>query len=307
MEDTAEQDPFLLNTQLNTEDAGRGFHRYNDGDEIQRPDVVDDLCLGLLLQTRIDRIVHGTETLNGHPATLIVFGFRFHGISKKRRFKEANITITFQDAKKKNKADPEVIALWPNGDFTLGKSTKIGVEDSKGYELGVDVTGGGGLIDAGGHATLKWERAQSYTTTDRSELTGSILLNTAIRKHGPNNAIRLTISENVTAASGIIKDLRAAVLLRRKNDIDCFSATVKINAKAQFLYNVITGFRDLSGFSPANDAVRFKPGVQYLREPLLPGYVEAEITQSLDENNLNSAKLDSLAGIIGTTVLGKSI
>lgn len=119
-------DLFSFEVQLNTEDAGREFHRYNDGDEIQRPDVVDDCCSNLLLMARIDRIIHGNETENGSPATLVIFGFRFHGISEMRRFKRAIITITFRDEQKRSgAADPEVIALWPNGDFTLGEPTVV--------------------------------------------------------------------------------------------------------------------------------------------------------------------------------------
>lgn len=303
---TPEKDTFEMTIQLNTEEAGRGFHRYNDGDEIQRPDIVDDLCLDLLLQARIDRIVHGTETDNGNPATLVVFGFRFHGINEKRRFKEATILVTFQDADNKPRADPEVIGLWPNGDFTLGEVTEIDIDSTTGQEVGTDAKVGNGL-EAGAHATFKWERKQVYKKSDRSSLTGSIILNTAVRKHGLNNAIRLTISENTAAASGIVTDIRAAVLLRRKNDIDYFLATIKMKAKAHFLYNAVSGIRSVSGFSPANDPIKFKPGEQYLRPATLYSPLEAKLAEGIDEGNLSCAKLDSLAGVLGTTALAISM
>ena len=90
-----ERDEFSFNIQLNTDAEDRGYHRRNDGDEIQRPDIVDDICKGLLLQARVDRILHGYETEKGNPATLVVFGFRFHAIDKSRRFRQAIITILF--------------------------------------------------------------------------------------------------------------------------------------------------------------------------------------------------------------------
>lgn len=306
MTSITEKDPFNFDIQLNTEEAGRGFHRYNDGDEIQRPDIVDHLCLDLLLQARIDRIVHGTETDNGNPATLVVFGFRFHGINEKRRFKEATILITFQDAEKKPRADPEVIGLWPNGDFTLGEVTEIDIDSTTEQEAGADVKVGSG-IEAGSHATFKWERKQRYKKTDRSILTGSIILDTAVRKQGLSNAIRLTVSENTAAASGIVTDIRAAVLLRRKNDIDYFLATVKMKAKAHFFYNAVSGIRNVSGLLPANDPIKFKPGEQYLRPATLSSHLEAKLAATIDESNLSCAKLDGLAGVLGTTALATSM
>lgn len=299
---TEEKDPFAFNIQLNTEEEGRDFRRYNDGDEDQRPDVIDDCCLDLLLQGRIDRILHGWETEGGAPATLVVFGFRFHGINEQRRFKQATITVSFQDEEKRARSDPVVTALWPNGDFTLGEPTQIDVEETRGGEAGADVTGGT-VVQAGGHATLKWERKQGYKKTDRSTLTGSIVLDTSIREYGPNNAVRLTINENASVESGLVTDFRAAVLLTRKNDKDRFRATVKIKAKGNFLYNAIRGLRDISGLSPPNDPVKFKPRVQYLRPATLAGFLEEKLAEEIDENNLNAAKLDGLAGVLSTTVL----
>ena len=91
-----EQDAVSFNIQLNTDAEDRGYHRRNDGDVIQRPDIVDDICKGLLLQARVDRIVHGYETEKGKPATLIVFGFRFHGIDESRRFRQAITPFYFK-------------------------------------------------------------------------------------------------------------------------------------------------------------------------------------------------------------------
>lgn len=306
MTDAPENDPFEFNIQLNTDEAGRGFHRFNDGDEIQRPDIVDNLCLDLLLQARIDRIIHGTEMDNGNPATLVVFGFRFHGINEKRRFKEATILITFQDAEKKPRGDPEVIGLWPNGDFTLGEVTEIDIDNTTEQEVGADAKIGSGA-EASTHATFKWERKQSYKKTDRSTLTGSIILNTAVRKYGPNNAIRLTISENTAAVSGIVTDIRAAVLLRRKINTDCFLATVKMKAKAHFLYNAVNGIRSISGLLSANDPIKFKPGEQYMRPATLSTHLEEKLAEKIDESNLSFAKLDGLAGVLGTTALAVSM
>jgi len=303
---TEENDPFSFNIQLNTDGEDRDFHRKNDGDEIQRPDVIDDCCLDLLLQGRIDRIVHGHETKDGKPATLVVFGFRFHGIDKSRRFQRAIVTILFQDEQNRNRADPEVIALWPNGTFTLGEPTEITVDKTVGGDAGLNLTGGT-VVQGGANASRKWEEKKSYKKTDRATLTGSIILDTSVRESGKNNAVRLTINEDTTATSGLVTDFRAAVLLRRKNDTDNFLCTVKIKARANFLYNAIRGLRDISGLSPGNDPVKFKPGQQYLREATLSRFLEDKLAEHVDEENLNTANLDGLAGVLGTTALAMSI
>lgn len=306
---TAEKDEFSFGIQLNTDAEDRGYHQKNDGDEIQRPNVVDDICKGLLLQARIDRIVHGYETGKGEkgkpptPTTLVVFGFRFHGIDQNRRFRQATVTILFQDEMKSTRADPEVIALWPNGDFTLGETTPIGVEDTIGGEAGGNVEGPLG----GGQATLKWEKKQDYRRSDRASLTGSITLDMNVREYGPNNAVRLTINENATATSGIVTDFRAAVLLRRKNDKDRFLTFVKIKAKGNFSYNTVRGLRDLSGNSPPNDPVIFQPGIPYLRPPTLAPDMESKLAEEIDEENLTTTRLEEIADVLTTTVLGTSI
>lgn len=51
------------------------------------------------------------------------------------------------------------------------------------------------------------------------------------------NAVRLIISKNRITTFNIITDFKAMVLLKRKNDNNMFLATVKIKAKANFLYN----------------------------------------------------------------------
>lgn len=301
---TEAKDPYAFDLiQLSTDSEKRGMHRLDDGKQIQRADVVDDLCQGLLLQTRIDRIVHGFEEDGKGPATLVIFGFRFHGLDEERRFTQAIITVTFRDEKERDEYyDPEVISLWPNGSFTLGEPTVVEVENKNEREIGADVTAGS-VVQGGGHAVLKWERTKSFTKADKSTLTGTITLDTKVRYTGNNNAIRLTISENHAAASGIVTDLRVAVLLRRKNDIDTFMASVKMKAKADFRYNLFRGVRDISGLSPPNGPVRFKPGVQYLRPPTLGDVMEAKLGEPIETDKLNAAKLDGLAGVLSTTVL----
>ncbi|KAL5590504.1 hypothetical protein FOBRF1_014061 [Fusarium oxysporum] len=313
-----EEDPFSRNIQLNTVEEHRGYHRKNEDGEIQRPNIVDDCCRGLVLQGRIDRIVHGIERPTGNPATLVVFGFLFHGLDNKRRFKQAIIQITFQDKQKKPKADPEVIALWPRGDFTLGQPTDIDVENSISQDLGVDVAPAGAVsavVQAGLHTARRWEERANYRKQDRASLRGAIILNEEVRDHGRDNAVRLVINENITAESGIVADFRAVVLIRRpkrdENNVnpedDWFTCSMDIKANAHFAYNAISGLRKVAGLSNGNDPVTFKPGQQYLRPPASNRDHETSLSAAIDENNLSEAKLDDLSRVMGKSVLVASV
>jgi hypothetical protein len=297
---------FTFDIQFNTEEEpSRDFRQKNHGDEIQRPNVIDECCQGLTIQARIDRIAHGLQNRTD-PATLVVFGFRFHGLDDKRRFKQATITLLFQDERKRPDFDPEVTALWPNGDFTLGQATQIDVENTKGIDTGLDLTGGVG-VQAGGHATVSWERKTMYKKTNRSSITGSIIFDPSLRDYGPNNAVRLTIRKNTAAESGVVTDLRAVVLLKRKNDCDRFTANVNVQAKAHFLYNAIRGVRDIMGMIPSADPVVFKPGTQYLRTSTGLSFPDDHLHDDIDENDLDAAHVGHLAGVLASTVLTTSI
>jgi hypothetical protein len=292
--------------QLNVAVEQRGMHQKNAGpDEVQRPDVLDDLCLGLHLQSRIDRVVHGRAEKDGPLTTLVVFGFRFHGLDGKRRFKKAIITILFGDEKSPGTLkDPTVVGLWPNGDFTLGDPTPVEVEETKGGEVGGDI---GAPVSAGvqlgAHVARTWEKKTRYSQSHRATLTGSIVLDMKVREYGPKNAVRLTLFEDDAAESGIITDFRAAVLLQRRNDTDVFTAKVRMTGTAHFLYNIFRGFRNVTPFSPANDAVRFKPGVQYLRPPTFHPKLEANLSVEINETDISADKLEKVAGVLGSTAL----
>ncbi|KAF2010507.1 hypothetical protein BU24DRAFT_454864 [Aaosphaeria arxii CBS 175.79] len=298
-------DEYAVHIQLNTSIEDRGYHSRNKGREIQRPGIVDDICQGLLVQARIDRIVHGTETEDGIPSSLIVFGFRFHGINRKRRLQKATITILFQDEEKDENEDPIPICLWPNGDFTLGETTEIDIEGTKGAEVAANA----GTTYVGANSKKTWERKTSYRKTDRASLTGSIFLDTRVRDYGPANCVRLTVTENETAQTGLVTDLRAAVLVRRTSESRCFTARVKVDAEAHFLYDLVKGFRDILGFSPANDPIIFKPGKahHYIRPATLAGFLEDKLAEAVDENNLNAQRLDKMAAVLGATALTASV
>lgn len=286
---------FETTVQLIAEQDDRNYCQRDAPNEKQRPNIVNDFCQGLLLQARIDRIVHGRESKEGPPATLVVFSFRFHGLDDRRRVRQASITILFEDEKKRGAdSDPVVTGLWPDGDFTLGTETTVNVEDTKGLEAGFNI----GQSDLGANVIGKWERKENFQRPARASLTGSKMLDMDVREFGPDNAVRLTIKENPNSTSGVVTNLGAAVLLRRQNESDRFVASVKIRAKGNFTYNTVRGLRNLLGYTPANGPVTFYPGLQYLRS-----LSKGALAEPICEEELNEVALDELASAISSTVL----
>lgn len=294
-------DPFAFDIQLNTTALDLGFHSRNDGDQNQRPDIVDDICKGLHIQARIDRVIHGTEIDGGDPATLIVFGFRFHGVDQKRRLRNATIQILFRDLQKRSRMDPEVIGLWPNGDFTLSE-TLVNVQDTNGVELG----GEAGAVGLAATLAFTLERQKGYVKVDKASITGSIFLDMDVRNYGPSNAVRITLTEDKTNTTGVVTDLRAAVLVKRQNPNDRFAAFVGISASGNFAYNTVKGMRNLVGRRPANDPVIFKPGLQYIRRPTLSLELEKRLAVEVDEENLGAIDLSMLGVAVGSTTIDGS-
>ncbi|KAF3315940.1 hypothetical protein TWF173_003135 [Orbilia oligospora] len=236
------------------------LHTKNGVGEIQRASIIDDSsCSGLHLQAEIDRIVHGTDTENGVPATLIVFGFHLNGFNDNRRIKSATIEILFQDLQKRvpdegHYYDPEVIALWPQEVLQLSE-TSVEIQETKGVEA------------------------------DKATIHGSIRLDFDVRKHGPKNAIRLQLHENKTGRTGVVNHTRAVVLLQRKNQ-DQFTATVKVDTSADILSNAKRTLQNLFGMAEENDPVIFKPGVDYISRSISLDPSAGALGAYIDDKNL---------------------
>ncbi|EPS42029.1 hypothetical protein H072_4033 [Dactylellina haptotyla CBS 200.50] len=286
--------------QFQTAQGDLGFHNINDGDENQRPDIIDEMCMGMFVQARLDRVVHGTETQGGEPATLIVFGFRFHGLHKERRLRTAEIKILFQDEKKRARKDPVVVGMWPNGEFTLTE-TPVKMRNLTGGEVG----GEAGAVGLAATVALKLERETEYQYNDRSTITGSIILDLKVRNYGPKNAVRLTLTEDESNKTGVVTDLRVPVLVLRKGaDTDRFGVFVKITATGNFLQNTAWGLRNLC-HAPANDPVWMKPGLDYLRAPTLASALEEKLAAEVEKDALGKllSNLEDFGAALGTTKL----
>ncbi|KAF4210304.1 hypothetical protein CNMCM6805_009612 [Aspergillus fumigatiaffinis] len=278
----AEQIP-LFTIPLDVVQDSAGYHTKNEPGERQRQNIIDDLCSGFLLQATLQGAVHGTLTPGGDPATLLVMQFYFQGHTAKRRFRTAEIKIIFADQKSPLYADPEVMGLWPQGDFSFNPS-EVDVNDSKGGSAAI--TGGppGVQLALSGSWTRNKDRKGNY----RASLKGARRIEG--RDWGKQNVVRIILEENGDQKEGIIPSISTAILLKRKAADACFTAQVEVQAQSDIRYATAMRIRDLSGNSPVNDPVVFDPNCQ----PTMA---------VKDASNLEGEKLESFVTAISTTVL----
>jgi hypothetical protein len=260
MEPTYES-PRTINIPLYLDEDAGAFHLKKTPGQQQHQHVIDDLCAGLELHADITDVVHGRLSPIEAPASLIIITFRFYGSNMTQRFHQAEITVRFTDEMKHLDFDPEVIKLWPEGDFTLDKSTTH-EENTSGTEI--YTTGGPGPVQVGVKAS--WTKTAKFEMSNRAGLIGSKRIEG--RNWGQQNAVRFHLFENTTQKTGIASELRTAVLLKRLNDTNRFKADVTIKATADIGYGFQTLVRKFMGRSPEVDPVTFNPQLEPTRKDI---------------------------------------
>lgn len=216
--------------------------------------IVDEFCAGLLLQVEVTDVIKGHLTREGSPATLLLITNRFLGFTSQRRFREVELIINFHDAKKSSFYDPEVVKVWPDGEYTYRESP-VEVEDTKGASGNV----GGGYAGVSVNISANWERKTSSTQIGRARMTGARWRGASSRIR---NGVRLFIQENANQKDGIISEVHTSVLLRQRNPDRELSAELEIIAdggqrfKAEWKYRGLRGERSIKSpaFSPRTTA-----------------------------------------------------
>lgn len=164
-------------------------------------------------------VVHGRlgeiEGSLDDPATLIVLKFEFGSSMNKRRIKAARIKLQFIDSNNRHgedREDPNVLRMYPEGDFRLTKTSHIlETKTSGGLNLGAPPIVG---LQAGGQIT--WEETRTRQVHDSVRLHGRTAL--LGMEHGDVNTAIWTLLENHTDKTGVPAELCVSVLLTRHSD-----------------------------------------------------------------------------------------
>ncbi|KAI1362880.1 hypothetical protein F5Y08DRAFT_258090 [Xylaria arbuscula] len=205
-------------------DPNSGFRTKNaEGDKargvlIDRGDV-------LALRARLVSVTHGDYTPNGDAATLLVFEFDFLSMKQSRRFKTANITLTFEDASGNLRNRPEVVAIAPAGKFFINKTI-----DKRDVKQSVNTSLNGSFAGIGGSVGYVWDMSQTKEADHATTLVGTKRL---FADWGKDNGVRWNLEEDGVKSAGIPTFLRAAVLLRRRDDVP-FRFTIQVETGVDF-------------------------------------------------------------------------
>lgn len=246
---------------------------YNRPGEVNRAIITDrNLEAGLFtVRSLLRAVVHGLETNDGDPASLIIFDFRFESYKSEIRFKHAAISIKFsyQD-QDQGLIDPVVVNMAPYGLFRLGHSTTTNEKTTR--DRGGRLSLGETLLSVTGERRSVTEVSHFATISGWKGLRD--------REFGEPNTAEWDLSENAQSRSGIATQLRAVVLLRR------FDNTSKFMAQCSFDVETAGGSwarKLLRASVPLDDPIIFDPKVSL------------EGNMQLDLHNLGAVDIQELS------------
>lgn len=218
--------PTTTGAKLKFDIEGTDFHYDEDGDS--QPDGIVDEDIGdgaLSIKCDVIKVVNGTLSQDGPPATLIVFQFAFLPHGNNHRFKTVEITITFSSGK--------VHSISPDNEWTTLPSEKV---QERTHTVSPSIEAAFGPAKAA--TTYTWQRKETQTIRGYAKVTGEI--KSMGQSHGlgmrrkKKNTVMWGLYEDVQAPTGIPSLLESAVLVEREaTDTEPFgerfSATIRIH------------------------------------------------------------------------------
>ena len=177
------------------------------GSEEQPQRVIDKTISNnaLTVQCDLAQVIHGTWVKGGSPATLVVFQFAFVPRSNRRRFKEAEISISFSAG--------DVQAITPENTWATLQSEK---QEELSHSLSPGLEAAFGPVNATMGYT--WEMSESKTVEGRASVVGltQALGQTGSMTRARKNTVFWGLYENPQTDSGIPSFMQTAVLLKRE-------------------------------------------------------------------------------------------
>ncbi|KAI4858528.1 hypothetical protein F4820DRAFT_442297 [Hypoxylon rubiginosum] len=178
-------------------------------------------------------ITHGKLTKDDDFATLLVFELRFIATGG-RRFMSAEVIFRFEDSERQMIRDPVVHTISPYGKWAINKTVKV-----QNVKHGANASINAGIELAGAEAGVSWELEEIKTREFYTALTGKKRV--MEKTYGDDNTAIWKLGENEERADGIPTFMRAAVLLRRPEDVP-FTFRVDVRTDVDFIGEVKTLF-----------------------------------------------------------------
>ncbi|KKO97685.1 hypothetical protein THAR02_10214 [Trichoderma harzianum] len=159
----------------------------------------------LTVQCDLPQITHGTTSDGGTPATLIVFQFAFMPRDNRKRFKKAEISISFSAG--------EVTKFTPDGTWATFQS-----ETQQELSHSINPSLEAGIEPVKATVGYTWQLTKNTTIEGHSTVEGctQMLEQSRSMTKPRKNAILWVLQENPQTKSGIPSFMQAAALLKRE-------------------------------------------------------------------------------------------
>ncbi|KAI0465891.1 hypothetical protein F4859DRAFT_507736 [Xylaria cf. heliscus] len=193
----------------------------------QPPSIIDENISGgeFTVQCDLAQVIHGTTVEGGTPATLMVFQFAFVPRGNRRRFEEAEVTISFSAG--------NVHSITPNKRHATLLSQKQR-ELSHSVNPSLEAAFGPAKATAG----YTWELKETSVIERYSSIVGIIQQQgqNASTTRARKNTVFWGFYENTATSSGIPSFIQTAVLVKREATSaepagEKFSADITIHGK----------------------------------------------------------------------------
>lgn len=223
-------------------------------DEEEDRMIVEDFCAGLYVQIEVTDVVRGHLTPDGEKGTLVLMTNRFNGLTGGRRLREVEMIINFYDAAGTALYNPDVVKLWPDGEY-IYRESEVHVDETTSVTGGAGAGAGYAGASLNANISATWERKTSTTQKGRARMTG-------VTWRGPaskiRNGIRLFIQENAEQKDGIVSEVHTSVLLRHRDPDRGLKADVQINVNADLWFKTAWRLHGFGGWR-AIEAPAFLP------------------------------------------------
>ncbi|KAI6082061.1 hypothetical protein F4821DRAFT_274468 [Hypoxylon rubiginosum] len=226
-----------------------------------------------LIKFEIVGITHGKLTRKGDLATLLSFEFRFIAPQSCQRLTKVSVDLKFEDTEGQTSRDPVVHAISPEGSWEIGKT-----------EVVRDVKYGADSSAHAGNEVLGAERGTLWGVKGLKSREFSISLTGVKNCAGKDNVVNWTLHENEYKESGIPTVMRAAILLRRPEDLP-FTFTVKVKTQVPYIgeMKILYGLERMAPIDPVGvDPGRFPRAGRAVLKTLDPKTYDLQEMDTLD-------------------------
>ncbi|XXH01491.1 hypothetical protein Hte_007851 [Hypoxylon texense] len=176
-------------------------------DQDQQKTLIDATIVGkMVVLADLETVVHGTLTPDGTPATLLVLKFSFHPGRKGKRFKSAEIKMTFHRGHGSAKS-PNVHKIAPDGAWGV-EPIEVGFGVDHGPKVNLD-SGQGPSIGYEGHFTKNYGK-KTYARVEGARRSFGR------DRSADKNSATWNLYENDVTKDGIPTLLKTAVLIERE-------------------------------------------------------------------------------------------